>query len=114
LRSVDTEADTAGIRAWRDREVILQLPLVAVVKEVDAGVDALVANAPVRRDVRAPLLRVIADEVVDLPRLRLSRRRPRPPVRAHELHPEEGVRRWGGARSAGPGVRCSAFRSLCP
>ena len=44
------------------------LPLVAVVDQVHTGVNILDSHLGVRRNIRAPLLRVVADEVVALAR----------------------------------------------
>ena len=47
-----------------DDEVVLQLPLVAVVDDIDAGVDIQILNPTVVGDVGVPLRRVVAEEVV--------------------------------------------------
>ena len=50
----------------RDDEVVLQFPVVAVVDQVDTRINALAANALIVRNVRVPLLRAVANEVVGL------------------------------------------------
>ena len=63
----DGEQNGTGVRPWRHHKVILQLSaLVAVINQVDAGINPLVFHPPVGRDVGAPLLGVVAKEVVGL------------------------------------------------
>ena len=50
----------------RNDKVILKLPLIAVVDQVDAGINSFVLHFRVGRDIAAPLLRIVADEVVAL------------------------------------------------
>ncbi len=60
------EQDPLGIGARADDEVVLQLPLVAVVDKVDSGIDVLVLHLRIRRDIGPPLRGIVADEVVGL------------------------------------------------
>ena len=55
---------TPGSAPGSDGEVVLQLLLVAVVHQVDAGVDVLVLDLAVVGDVGVPLAGIVADEVV--------------------------------------------------
>ncbi len=66
LRSGEVEADGFGVGVGGDDEVELQLALVAVIDEIDAGVDGFVANLAEGGDVAVPLRGVLADEVVDV------------------------------------------------
>jgi hypothetical protein len=86
VRALELQRDGAGVRARRDAEVVFELSLVAVIDNVHALVDLRVAHARVGLDVRAPLRRVVADEVV-CPALKLARPfGARAVVRAHEPH----------------------------
>ncbi len=62
------ERDAVWVGSRRHDEVILQLPLVAVVDQVNARIDSLVLHLRVGRNIRAPLRRIVADEVVARPR----------------------------------------------
>ena len=66
LATIDGEPDGPRVRAGRNHEVVFQLPLIAVVNQVDAGIDIRVPYFRVVRHIRAPLCRIIADEIVTL------------------------------------------------
>jgi hypothetical protein len=51
-------------RAGCDYEVELELPVVAVVHEVDAGIHATVCDLGVAAHAGAPFARVVADHIV--------------------------------------------------
>src|SRR5262249_43829550 len=51
---VEGEANSTGVRPWRDDEVVLQLLLVAVINEVDSGVEPGVFDLREGRDTGAP------------------------------------------------------------
>ena len=59
-----------GDRAWvssrRDHEVVFKLALVAVIDEVDAGIDVVELDFRIRWNVRAPQRGVGPEKVVDL------------------------------------------------
>src|SRR2546421_88391 len=86
VRAFEREADAVGARAGREAEVVFELFLVAVVFEINAGVDLREARARVVRDVRAPTRRVAADYVVALARLLVETCDRGPLVRADERH----------------------------
>lgn len=58
------ELDHIRVRASRHDEIVFQLVLVAVINEIDPGLDVFVFHLGVVRDIRAPLLGIIADEMV--------------------------------------------------
>jgi hypothetical protein len=90
LRAAEGEADGVGVCAGRDVEVVFEPPLVAVVDEFDARIDLLITHAREVRDVRPPLRRVGADEVVAPARQLAFRPDARRLVRPHERHPQHG------------------------
>ena len=48
-----------------DDEVVFQLPLVAVVDEINAGVDVFVLHPGIGGNVGVPVVGVVADEIID-------------------------------------------------
>src|SRR3981081_1877143 len=64
LRPTNVKRDAPRVRPRSHDEVILQLPLVAVVDQVNAGINSFVLHLRVSRNVRPPLRRIVADEVV--------------------------------------------------
>ncbi len=67
-RAVEAQLDGAGIGVRRDDEIVFELPLSAVIGEVDAGPHVAVFDPAVSRDVGAPLRRIVADEIIRLSR----------------------------------------------
>jgi len=63
-RPYDLKSDRARVGAGSDHEVVLQLALVSVVDQIHARIDALVFHLGIVRDIGAPLLGIIAKEVV--------------------------------------------------
>ncbi len=55
------------IRSRRNLKVILQMSLVPVENQIDSGIHACVSNSGKLRHSRAPLRRIIADEIVAFP-----------------------------------------------
>src|SRR5205814_1015179 len=53
LRALEAEHDPIRIGSGRDHEVIFQLALVAVVDEIDTGIDRAIVDLGVGRDVGA-------------------------------------------------------------
>ena len=53
------------VHAGRDYQVIFKLPLIAIVGQVNAGIDVFVFDLFVGRNVRPPFVRVIADKIID-------------------------------------------------
>ena len=64
VHALERERDRLGIGAGGDHEVVFELPLVAVIDQVHPGVDVPVLDLHVCGNVGAPLLGIIADEVV--------------------------------------------------
>ena len=96
------EADHAGVGPGCDQEVVLELTLIAVVREVDAGIDVLIENPPVRRDIRTPPRRIVADEVVGLAEEPERTGDGCIGIGARELHAQHGAA--GPLRSRGCGL----------
>ena len=63
LRALEAEHDPFRVRPGGNDEVVLQLALIAVVDEIDTGIDRAVVDLGIGRDVGAPLRR-LADQVV--------------------------------------------------
>ena len=81
--------DNRRIDAGGDHEVVLELALVAVVADVDAGIDRLVVHPAVGRDAAPLATRVTASEVVRGARERHLDLRARPGVGSQQLHPHQ-------------------------
>src|SRR5205807_2460270 len=64
VSSLYVKTNGTGIGSRSDDKVIFELLLVAVVDEIDAGVDILVRDLPVIGDTGVPLTRIVADKVV--------------------------------------------------
>src|SRR5207253_7579765 len=56
LRAGESHRDLAGIAAGRDFEVIFELPVVAVIDDVDAGIDLAIADPGIHGNVLVPVL----------------------------------------------------------
>ena len=85
-RTVELPGNAAGIGARGHHKIVLELSLRAVVDEIHARIDALVLHASVGRNVGAPLLRVVANEVIALARQLPRTNHGRPRVGPHQLH----------------------------
>ena len=83
LCAFETQRDETRISAGSNDEVMFQLALVAVVHQIHTGIDGVIFHLGVRRHIRAPLLRVVADEVVGLARQLVKSCELRRRVRAH-------------------------------
>src|SRR6266508_3732013 len=55
-----------ALRGARHDEIVFQLPLIAVVDQVDAGIHFTVSDLRIGADVGPPLPGVVSNEVVDL------------------------------------------------
>src|SRR5690242_697477 len=64
LGAVEAELNLPWVGAWRQHEVILQLPLVTVIDQVHTGIDVGILNPGIVGHVGAPLRGIVADEVV--------------------------------------------------
>src|SRR3990170_5940113 len=56
---------------WFNNNVVLHLAVAAVEFDVNAWIDLFIEDGPIGGDVGPPFLRVLTDEVVDLPLLRI-------------------------------------------
>src|SRR5215471_16385231 len=63
-RTSDSEADSAGIRAGRDHEIVFHLSRLSMPNQVDARIHAGVAEFLVIRNARMPLRSIGAGQVV--------------------------------------------------
>ena len=59
-------------RPRRHHEVVLELPLIAVIDEVDPGIDVVELDFRISRNVRPPRRGVGAEKIVDLTRKRVD------------------------------------------
>ena len=91
LCPLEGQLDQIRISAWADDEVILQLPLIAVIDEVDPVVEVSVLDLGVRGHIGAPLLRIVPDEVVGLAGQLFLSFYACLGVGADEFHPEHGL-----------------------
>ena len=82
----EAKGDKTGIGPWAYDEVILQLTLVAVIDQVDPGVEGRILHLGVGGHVRPPLRGIIADEVVGPAGQLLPPHRPQGRLSPHEGH----------------------------
>src|SRR5262249_4093421 len=61
------ETDRARIGVGGEDEIVFQLRIVSVIDHVDARINVSKLNATVSVDLRMPLLRIVAEEVIDDP-----------------------------------------------
>jgi len=71
-----------------DDKVILKLPLVAVVNQINAGINSFVLHLGVGRNIAVPLRRVVTDEIVALARQFVRARHSRRRIGIAEFHPQ--------------------------
>ena len=84
--ALEAEHDFLRISSGGDDEVVFKLALVAVIDEVDPGIDVPVLDLGVGRDVGAPLRGIVADEVVRLSRELVEPGHQRRGRGTHEVH----------------------------
>src|ERR1035438_836154 len=95
--AVDAPGDAAGVGAGGDYKVVLQLALIAVEDEIDAGVDLGILDLAIGRDAGLPVLGVVADEVAHHAGLRSESYGVRLGICADQGH-AQGVDRCGRYR----------------
>ena len=88
-----------GIGSGRNHEIVFQLPLAAVIDEVDAMVNLLVTHLAVGAGAAGPLLRIAADEIIHFPGESLAAGNPGVRVRSGQLHPDHRGDEPPGAES---------------
>jgi hypothetical protein len=64
VHTFEPDDDLVRIHSGRDHEVEFQLRVVTVINQIDARIDVFIFYFGVRGDVRAPLPRVVPDEVI--------------------------------------------------
>src|SRR5262249_1621059 len=107
--AVEVKAYRLGVRFGSDNEVIFKLLLIAIVDQVNTGIDASVANLRVGGYTAMPLGRIVADEIVDRAGKLVVAGRPKARVCPSQFHADE-VSYWGfdiGGRSCRRRVRAS-------
>src|SRR6266851_1780633 len=67
---------------------LFRSPLIAVVDEIDAGVDILVSDLGIVRNIRPPPGGIVADEVVARASLRVQAADRRGNIATDQLHPQ--------------------------
>src|SRR5207249_8553277 len=85
------KADRPRVRAGRQQEIVFQLPLVAIADQVHAGIKTLYLGLAKDGNVRPPLGRIVAQEVIDLPRQLARAADPGLGISPHPL-PMDGAR----------------------
>ncbi len=86
--AVEDDLEARRIGAGRDDEVVLELPLGPVERQVHAGHDVASANPSVGRDLGVPRARVRAEHVVRLAGQRLLAGEDGLAARAGDVHPQ--------------------------
>lgn len=98
----DFELNPFGIGAGSYREVVFQLAVVAVIDQINSGVNAFVSDLRVRGNISLPLRGIVSYEIVDLPELWHLSHDDRIPDRAEKPELQSGaLGRSGGNRSSG-------------
>jgi hypothetical protein len=92
-RAVERHPDARRVGAWCDDEVVLEGALVAVVLDVNARVNAVIADPAIRRHVALPAAGIGALEVVDPSGKRFKAFDDRTSLAANERHSQYGRRR---------------------
>ena len=85
--------DDAGVRFRRDGEIVFELPLIAVVGQIDAGIKLANTHPRERRHTGLPARRIVADEVIDFAGQCLRAGNLRAFICAGELHPHRPLRK---------------------
>ena len=99
--AIEGEGDLVGIEAGSDAEVVFELSLIAVVGEVDSGINGFVVHAAILRNVAMPLRRIIADEIVAFAGQKFGAGDAGSGVGSVEAHADDVV---GGRCGFGPGA----------
>jgi hypothetical protein len=105
LHAVIRQANLVRVRTRRHHEVVLQLPPIAVVDQVDARIGLPLLHPRVGGDVGPPLVRVVAPEVIGFAWKHLRAAERGAGARANQPHPDAGLFRPGGAATDAPRLR---------
>ncbi len=63
--AVEYQMDRAWVCTRRHYEIILQSAVIAVIDEINTGINRSVADFGIRRDIRAPPGRIFSDEIIN-------------------------------------------------
>src|SRR6185369_13604283 len=64
FRPLELQLHGVDVCSWRDFEVVFQFSLVAVIDKINPRIDVSIPNACKLRDVKVPVLGIIADDVI--------------------------------------------------
>ena len=103
IGALDFQLNRFGVCPRSNYEVVLQLPLVAVVDEVHAWINILIPHLGIARNVGPPLLWIAADEVIAYSREFFGARHPRPWIGPDQPHADHS--RLGRLSTFDPGRR---------
>ena len=92
LSAAECEINGSGIGFRSDDEIKLQLTLLAVISEVNSGINIFISDAGILWNVALPLFRSISDVVVGPAGQLIYRRNLGGRVFPHNLHANHGVR----------------------
>ena len=85
-RALEADCDLVRIGGRCHAEVVLKLPLVAVVNEIDSRINAAVFHSREVRDVASPFGAIIANEIIALAQERFGAGNARRRIGAHQPH----------------------------
>ena len=93
-----SQRDGVRVGARLDHKVVLQLALVGVIDQVDAGIHARVLHLGISRHIGMPFLGIVAENVVRLSGQLLKPCHPGRSVRARQFHVEDVRCPWSVVR----------------
>jgi hypothetical protein len=64
FRPLELQLHGVDVCSWRDFEVVFQFSLVAVIDKINPRIDVSIPNTRKLRDVKVPVLGIIADDVI--------------------------------------------------
>ena len=64
MRAPELQPDSMGIGSGSNFKIVFQLSLIAVVNQINPGVNLLVAHARVLRHIAVPACRIASDEII--------------------------------------------------
>ena len=92
LGALKPDVDRPRIGPRRHHEIVFQQLLIAVVHQVDAGINSRILHRAIGRDVGAPLAGIVADEIVALAGQRVGPGHTGMRIGASQFHAKHGVR----------------------
>src|ERR1044071_2781487 len=84
--AIELEPDRVGITVWCNHKVVFKLTTVAVIDQIDAGINLVIFDLAVISDIGPPLLRVIPKKVICFSRKLIKALRLYVVVRSHQFH----------------------------